>query len=184
VRRATGLTFVELLVVLAVLAIAAGLGVPYLLSSLPGLRVNAAARQLVGDLRLARTLAVERGFDVLVSFRGAGPHRYRLAFDSHPPPPDNDHQLTARDQPIKVVDLSGLYPGIGLSSSDPEAPPDAVSFTGDLAIFTPDGRSSSGAVYLQPIADQGVRRERDRKVTVLGTTGRAKAYSWGGAQWE
>jgi prepilin-type N-terminal cleavage/methylation domain-containing protein len=183
-RAAKGLSLVELLMALAILAVLAGIGTPYLLSSLPALRVNAAVRQLLGDLRLARALSVERGLDVLVCFPAAEPNRYRLAFDSYPAPPANDHRLTAEDEPIKTIDVPALCRGIGLSTSDPDGPPDGVSFPGDVALFTPDGRASTGAVYLQPLSDYGVRHDRDRKVTVLGATGRAKAYAWRGNRWE
>ncbi|MBI5443263.1 MAG: prepilin-type N-terminal cleavage/methylation domain-containing protein [Deltaproteobacteria bacterium] len=182
--RKRGLTLIEVVVALALLGIIAAVGVPYLLAGLPVLRVNAAVRQVLGDLRLARTLSIERGLDVLLSFDGAGSQRYRLAIDTHPAHPANDHQITPHDEIVKTVDLADLSSGIGLSSSDPGAPPGGVSFANETAIFTPDGKSSTGSVYLQPLVDCGVRNDRDRKVTVVGATGRAKAYAWGGAGWE
>lgn len=182
-RPERGLTLVELLVALALLALIGAIGVPYLLAALPGFRVSAATRQVLGDLRLARTLSVERGLDVLVSFHQPAADQYRLAFDTYPPPPGNDHALTPQDEAIKTVVLAERYRGIRLSSTDPAAPPDGVSFGANVAIFTSDGRSSSGAVYLQPGGDYGVRTDRDRKITVRGATGRAKAYVWEGTGW-
>ncbi len=183
-RMRAGFTLTEVLVAMSLLAIASGVAVPYFISSLPGYRSSGATRQLLADLRLARTLAIEQGVDVLVVFHSPGTNEYQIALDTHPPAPGNDHRLTADDRLVKTVKLRDSYAGIGFSSSDADAPADGVSFTDNLAVFAPDGRSSSGSVYLQPLTDLGVRRDRDRRVTVVGATGRARAYRWRGGGWE
>ncbi|MBE0618613.1 MAG: prepilin-type N-terminal cleavage/methylation domain-containing protein, partial [Proteobacteria bacterium] len=71
-RSDRGFTLVELMITVALIGALAGLGVPYLLASLPNIRVNAAVRQIVGDFRLAKTLAVERGVDCFLVFDVVG----------------------------------------------------------------------------------------------------------------
>ncbi|MBM3489338.1 MAG: prepilin-type N-terminal cleavage/methylation domain-containing protein [Alphaproteobacteria bacterium] len=72
-----GVTLLELLVVLAILAGTLGLLVPFA-ARLPASDPTAAARQLAGELKRARQLALERQHDVVVSIDPAG-GRYRLA---------------------------------------------------------------------------------------------------------
>ncbi len=183
-KERTGFTLPEVLVAMTVLAVASGVAVPYLLSSLPGYRSSGATRQLMADLRFARTLAIEQGVDVLVAFHRPGMNEYQIALDTNPPPPGNDHRLTDEDRLVKSVKLRDSYAGVVFSSSDPECPADGVSFIDNIAVFGPDGRSSSGSAYLQPLADLGARHDRDRRVTVVGATGRVRAYRWGGDGWE
>jgi prepilin-type N-terminal cleavage/methylation domain-containing protein len=175
VRTEEGLTLVELMITLAVIAILAGVGTPYLLVNLPVYRVNAATRQMVADFRLARTMAVERGLRTYLEFDAAA-GTYALAVDE-----DGDETLTSSDPRIKTVRLEDLYSGIEFGRSDPG---DAVTFDSALARFAPTGTSNGGAVYLRPAHDSGIRRDRDRRVTVMSTTGRARAQRWNGSTWE
>ncbi|MBI5016682.1 MAG: GspH/FimT family protein [Deltaproteobacteria bacterium] len=183
-RARAGVTLVELAAVLAVVGVLAAVAVPYLLGTLPAFRVNAAARQLVGDFRLARTLAVDRNTDVLIQFHAPTANDYTLALDTYPPP-GGDHHITAEDEPVKVVRVAALYEGIEFTPSPGGGPPaDGVTFTNDLANFNPDGHGVSGTVYVRPAADAGRTRSRERRVTVDGSTGRARIQRWTGSEWE
>jgi prepilin-type N-terminal cleavage/methylation domain-containing protein len=53
-----GITFIELMTVVAVIGIMAAMAVPSFLTYMPKLRVKAAARDVVSQLRLARSKAV------------------------------------------------------------------------------------------------------------------------------
>lgn len=53
-----GYTLTELMVTVAIIGIVAGIAIPSFTSYLPRLRLNGAARDLISDLRLARSLAV------------------------------------------------------------------------------------------------------------------------------
>lgn len=183
------LTLVELLVAVALVGILAGVGTPYVLANLPTYRVNAAVRQVVADLRLARTRAVEEGRDVFVHFL-PDQNRYVLHLDSD----ENGSFDPLADEPWKTVVLGELYEGIafaryagGTSPSGGALPADGVSFAGNLAAFHPRGTARAGTVYLRPARDEGVRRDRERAATVLLSTGRVRTWRWtgGGASgWE
>jgi general secretion pathway protein H len=69
----SGFTLIELLVVLAILGIVLALVPPALDRLLPDLRVRAAARDLAGGLRMARSRAIQRNVEVpLVIDTGTG----------------------------------------------------------------------------------------------------------------
>jgi general secretion pathway protein H len=63
-NRIRGFTLVELLVVLAIAALAMSAVPPLFSAAMPGVEMKAAARRTVSSLRLARELAIRRGTDV------------------------------------------------------------------------------------------------------------------------
>ena len=65
-RTQRGLTLVELMVTLAVLAILVTVGVPQFQSVIQGNRAISSANELLGTLQLARSESVKRGRDVLI----------------------------------------------------------------------------------------------------------------------
>jgi len=64
---AAGFTLVELLVAFAIVALGAVIAVPFLSDPAPGARVRAAARELVASLREARSEAILRNREVVVT---------------------------------------------------------------------------------------------------------------------
>lgn len=72
--RNTGITLVELVLTIAVLAILAGAGVPPMLALLERMRLGSAAEALRGDLLLARSEAIRRNTPVTVSIRSDAAH--------------------------------------------------------------------------------------------------------------
>jgi prepilin-type N-terminal cleavage/methylation domain-containing protein len=70
-RAEAGFQLVEMLVVLAVLTVLAGIATPPLLSALSGLEVRLAAGEVASALRLARAYAIAHATHVGVKFRTA-----------------------------------------------------------------------------------------------------------------
>ena len=63
-----GFTVIELMVVLAVALIVMGVALPNMMSWLPTYRLSAGARQLAGDLQLARMKAISQNTKYRLSF--------------------------------------------------------------------------------------------------------------------
>lgn len=66
-----GFTLIELMVVIAIIAIIAGIAVPNYQSSMQNTRETSARNSLVGALQLARSEAVTRGLTVTVTTDGS-----------------------------------------------------------------------------------------------------------------
>ncbi len=97
VSRQAGLTVIELMAAFGVLAILILIAVPNLLSTLPALRLNDAARQVATDLQLARMRAISQNTANTVTFNtSTGVYSSTLGGES--------------------FDIDQLYPGIAFSA--------------------------------------------------------------------
>lgn len=178
--RARGFSVIEQLVVLCLLTTVTAIGVPMVLASLDGARVQGAARYLSGRLNLARMEAVKRSVYVAIKVE-ASEDRYRCTFyadgnSNGVLTVDIDRQI---DKPIRPQEsLEEQFPGVvfgivdgvtAIDGSDPLDPADPIRFgRGDLVSFSPIGTATAGTFYLRG------RGQQQMAVRVLGTTGRVR----------
>lgn len=127
---AAGLSLVEMLVVLVVLALAAGLGGPALRTLIPRQRLDAAAEALAHELSLLRAEAVRTG------------HRTSLVFD-----PENGRFLSSR-RTARPMNLTPLAASV-------ETPPESRSAPGEIR-FLPGGGATGGRIVLVGTAGERV----------------------------
>lgn len=121
-RRAAGLSLLELLITLALMALVVAIAVPMLGSGVSTTQLRAAARELAAGLRLARSEAVAGRADTLLSIDLAR-RSFRVA--SH----REDHALPS---------------GVELKLFTAQR--DLVSATAGAIRFFPDGGSTGGRV--------------------------------------
>ncbi|MDN3515683.1 MAG: prepilin-type N-terminal cleavage/methylation domain-containing protein [Candidatus Brocadia sp.] len=68
-----GFSLIEMIVVVAILAISTGIAIPVYIGMKPSIRLNGATRQIMGDLMWARMRAVSENNDYLITFGAEGP---------------------------------------------------------------------------------------------------------------
>ena len=81
----SGFTFIEMLVVLAILALVVALAVPKLGDSTARREIDSTARQLAADLRWMQQLTVNSGSEAIprLVFASAEPYQYSVMVASH-----------------------------------------------------------------------------------------------------
>jgi len=133
-----GLTLLELLVVLVIIAIAVTLAVPNLSRWVENYTVWKASRQLITDLQLAKMRAVSQGL------------QHRVSFDAA----DRSYKIEQGDAPRGSTAWSQI--GITRAPSDPRNPHYAngvalaTNFTNNAVIFSTRGTASpAGTVTLR-----------------------------------
>lgn len=93
-----GYTLYEIIVVVAVIAVVSAISILNYHSWIPGIRLNGAARQVMGDLIAARTASVKENVSVVVS---------RVT--------DHSYSITVGSGASSIKDLQRDYPGTTLN---------------------------------------------------------------------
>lgn len=172
IRRQKGFSLVELMVVVAIIAVMALASTPNIVTGLPKYRVKNAARDLASKMRKARSIAVKKHRDV------------NVVFDTD----NNRYSIDGVWFPGPVQNLSGYYGSsvaFGASSATTNAtdgggtlPDDYVSFTGNSVRFNAQGISNKmGYVYFTN------SRGNDYAVGVRNLAGAITVRRWTGGSW-
>jgi type IV fimbrial biogenesis protein FimT len=157
----SGMTLIEILVVIGIMGILAGIGTVMLMRELPNIRLKEATRELFNDIQSTRMFAVRRGVTcVLQQLPGQA----------------NGYQLVQNGVVLKTVNLAD-FGGVSFGSLDASSPaPDSGTFTNDRLTIQPSGMANSGQFYLRSAAANQQGRRID--VNVLG---RPSIRTWNGA---
>jgi len=206
-QRQSGFSLLEALIVLAIIATMTSLTVLGVRSILPGLRANRAMYQVVDSLREARMLAMSQNSMVSMQFsanneismqiRNAGAAAFRpiLGTPQEFDPSiilDNDFQF------VRTGPTAGTDTGDALTGGHGEAivfgqMPVEIPLTGATVgrtfVFTADGFLTestdlydliNGTIFIG-LPDGG--ENMMRAVTILGATGRVRAWQWRNGGW-
>lgn len=184
-RSERGFQLVELLVVLVLFMLMAGIAIPSILRISGQGRLRLAAQEVVGTMRLARALAVRRCNNVALKFhpRADGHATWSLYRDADGDgvlTKDIDRGVDPQIAPPKRLEQIGSQVRFGfppgLLARDPAAPSkwlrngdDPIRFNNsNLASFGPLGTATPGTVFLTD-GQRGLAAVR-----VMGRTGKVK----------
>jgi len=125
-----GFTLIEMMIVIAILGIFAGIAMPNFLSYLPKHRLNGAARQGMGDLMWARMQAVSQNNEFKVFFDPNNNREYQILDD------DNNNGTIDAGEWTQTKDIQQEYSNVTFSNvtADP--------------IFYPRGTASGATITL------------------------------------
>ncbi len=184
IKKEKGVSLIELLIVLAIVGIIAGIGIPQYGAFIAKNNAKRATTDLLQNIRLARTMAIKENRRYLISFNESASNTYRVGFDGD----TNGSLLDATDEygdggPVKLVDLSATYGNDivinnGFVTTPPNGP-NGIALTSALSfIFEPDGSvSSTGTAYIQ---HKSSSRGYTFCVELANVSGLTNLYLWQG----
>ncbi|GBC59305.1 hypothetical protein DENIS_0242 [Desulfonema ishimotonii] len=179
-RCSKGFTFIEVVVVLAIVTILSTLVLPDFLGLTKRARLKRTGRDMYSNLQKARVSAIKTGRSFRVEFFQPNGTSYTIR-DSGPDGDfDNDDDVT------EVIDMTvSAYKGIAfgsghglIPSSESTTATDGSSFSGEQALFKADGSAKGGTVYFK-IDD----RDDTVAISVVAATGRVKIWKNFGGGW-
>jgi len=190
INNSKGFTLIELMVLVAIIGILAGLATSYLQNS--RIRLRSAARGIVNQVQNARFKALETGESWAVQFDNSETPSYRVLSNIGADGKWN----TADDTEHRIVYLE-YYPGIHFGSGQGAAPKDygeadisdGMSAYENRFIFNADGttgypddedKKSQGVVYLKTGTDLG----ETFAVGMVSAAGMIKTWINYGSGWE
>jgi len=100
------------MVVIAIFAIVAAVAIPNFMTLLPGMRLNGAARQVMGDLMAARMNAVKENNEYRVLFSNPGANQYTILDD------DDDDGSIDGGEDTTIKNIQDNYHDVTLSSTN------------------------------------------------------------------
>ena len=142
-----GVTIIELIVVMVIIAIAAVLTIPNIGAWLPNYRLRTAARDIVSTMRAAQMKAVSNN------------QEYRVSFDAV----NSSYILQVRTTGGVWVDEGGpqkMQKGIRIHQIN--------GLPGNSAEFNPNSTSSGGSIILRN------SKEAERRIVLYSATGRIR----------
>ncbi len=170
--KQAGFTITELMVVIAIVAILSGIGVPFLIKTVPYYRFKDSADEFFSDLQFCRMSAVKQGVHCTMVFNNNG---YQIFADD-----DADQVLDAGENVLKTMTWNSRdniqYVSRTSELNDPDETT-GVTREADLASlsFRPDGIAHNDSDLSQPgggiinLSDGSGRKTRSVWVTMAGS---------------
>jgi len=145
-----GFSLVEVLIVLAIMLVFTGTALPNFINLSSRARLKSAARDVVSNMQRARASAIRDRNSWALHFDTAT-GTYRILSGSGGDGTWTDGNETVVDT-VALADTNGVSFGSG-HGARPDEPSadlsDGVSFSNNVVVFSPDGTSASGTVYLK-----------------------------------
>lgn len=177
-KRQSGVTLIELIIVIAIIGIIMGIAITTIGNRRPVAQLKSDARDIVSNMQLARANAIRDTRPWAIQF-DTDNQRYEVYSDSGEDWKSED--WSDGDETIfRTISLSNNI-AFGTNQGPVDAswvtPADGISLSANRVVFNPNGTSESGAIYLTLSSGETIA------ISSLSTTGRIKVWENFGGSW-
>jgi prepilin-type N-terminal cleavage/methylation domain-containing protein len=175
-----GFNLIEVMFVLGIAGILAGIAAVQIGASRPGLMGDGGMRAVMSQLNQARELAITQRRNMRVVF--ASPGTVQIYREEVPGPSTTLVQTVPLEGGVRFMLTAGLPDtpdAFGSASALSFGAATELKFAPDGTLVDQRGATLNGTVFLA-VADLALSA---RAVTVLGSTGRVRGYRWDGQAW-
>ena len=184
-RGEAGYSLVEMMFVMGVMGVLAGMAVLQIGASRPGALGDGAMRVVLSQMNTARELAISQRRNMRLVFDNGS--RVQIIREEVPGPTLTTISTVLLEGTLQFVLVSGL-PDTPDAFGNSDATvfttatgnPPEVKFTPNGTFVNQDGNSLNGSVFVA-LPNQALSA---RAVTVFGSTGRVRGYRWDGRNWK
>ncbi len=176
-----GMSLVELVIVLGIMGVIAGMAGLSIIEAKPTLQADGAMRGVLSQMRTARELAITERRCMRVTFIGTA--AIRIVREEVPGPSTTTLSTVGFESGAAFSRATGVPDtpdAFGAASAVDFGSVTTVKFTPDGTLVDQDGNVVNGTVF---VALHGSARSA-RAITVLGSTGRIRGYRWDGRAWK
>ena len=185
-RSSAGFSLLELLMVVAIIAIMGGIAIGVSSNMVRGAKGKSGAQQLSSFLKRHRELAISRRRNIEIDFTAPNMVVSRQRAVPDPPNPLGPSTL------LETMYLEGSieyrkFPAIGLDTPDAFGSATAINLGGaNPVMFTSEGTFADvngdpiNATVLLGVANQ---TDTANAVTIIGTTATLRTWRWDGSRW-
>lgn len=178
------MTLIELVIVIAIIGILAGIGIPQYGIFVAKSKAKKSANDLIQNMRLARTMAIKENRPYLITINGNG---YTIGFDA-----DSNGSLADAgdgygDGPVRTFNLTAEHGNnvvIGTTDFTTDIPngPNGAELTDAASFqFNPDGSANpSGPVGTVYVQHNSTHRGYTYCVQVANASGKTDLFVWNG----
>jgi prepilin-type N-terminal cleavage/methylation domain-containing protein len=184
-KKQNGFTIIEVIVVMALIAIVGAMAIPAFTVWLPNYRLRAATNDLYANLQLAKSGAVRDRNTWAIRFDTTN-DSYQILSDDDGVPDSEDNDWWDGDEVVeKTVVLSDYRSGVAFGHGNAtddvpgsgSAPANDVTYGSNVAVFNMRGTCNAGYIYLE---------NKKNNTFAVGSlsSGAVRMRSWSGSTWE
>jgi len=183
-KNKKGMSLIELLIVITIIGILAGVGIPQYGIFMAKSKAKKSTNDLLQNMRLARTMAIKENRPYLITINGNG---YTIGFDGDSNGSLADVADGYASGPVRSVDLAAEYGTnvvLGTTSFTTAIPngPNGIAAANAASFqFNPDGSASPsgpmGTVYVQ---HDSTSRGYTYCVQIANASGKTDLFLWDG----
>lgn len=179
-RSTAGFSALEMLMAVSITMALGGMATLQIGAARPAMKADGALRVLLGQMRIARELAITERRFMRVNFDNPG--QIQIVREEVPGPATTVVATTMMEGGFGYWLIDGVPDtpdAFGRTSAIDFGAAANVKFTPDGTLVNQDGAGANGTVFFaMPDTARSVRA-----VTVLGSTGRIRGYRWDGRGW-